>query len=120
MKMNSNSSLCRRIQLLPQVIQDLIAEYNVDHRKYTKKLNEEYLSIIYNPCIMCNQMFSKDLFCSVDYFINIRFKLKTYWCNSGCFDQDENHELKARYLSAIDNYLHTITIQLPRQHLELS
>ena len=118
--MKMNSSLCRRIQLLPQVIQDLIAEYNVDHRKYTKKINEEYLSIIYNPCMTCNRMFSKDLFCSVDYFINIRYKLKCYWCNEVCFNQDENHLLKARYLSAIDDYLYMITIQLPRQHLESS
>ena len=57
-----DTNLLRRITSLPQVIQDIISEFNVEHRKYVSKLNKEYLSIIDKKCTNCNIFCVKDVF----------------------------------------------------------
>lgn len=113
------TNLYNRIKLLPQVIQDLISEYNVDHRKQMQRLHKEYFAVIYYNCKMCTSPFPKDRFCSIDYFINSTCKIKCYWCSPDCFEDDTNEELKTAYITSVDEYLFTKTLQFPRQHITL-
>ena len=89
-----NNKLKERIKLLPQVLQDYISEYNVEHRKQMKVVIEEFFSIIYPNCIFCNLDFEKNIFWSIDYFINLKYNLKYYWCNNHCFDNFKNDTIK--------------------------
>jgi len=111
--------LYSRLKNLPQVLQDLIGEYNVHHRKQIERINEEYFNIIYKNCAICKSSFSKDIFCSVDYFINITYNLQRNWCSKDCFMNDTNEEYKQVYLRQLNDYLSNKTTQLPRQQLEL-
>lgn len=108
-----------RLKSLPQVLQDLIGEYNVHHRKQIQRINEEYFNIIYKNCVICKLSFSKDKFCSVDYFINIKYNLQCHWCSENCFTNDKNEQMKKLYFDNLNEYLLNKTIQLPRQQLEL-
>ena len=107
------------LKSLPQVLQDLIGEYNVHHRKQIQRINEEYFNIIYKNCVICNSALSKEIFCSVDYFINITYNLQCNWCSEDCFTSDTNEKYKQYYLRKVYDYLLNKTIQLPRQPLEL-
>ena len=114
-----NTKLYSQIIRLPQVLQDLIGEYNVHHRKQIERINEEYFSIIYKNCKICNSSFTKEIFCSVDYFINITYNLECYWCSDICFTNDKNEKSKKLYLDNLNDYLLNKTFQFPRNHLEL-
>uniref|UniRef100_A0A6C0EQY9 Uncharacterized protein n=1 Tax=viral metagenome TaxID=1070528 RepID=A0A6C0EQY9_9ZZZZ len=111
--------LQKRILSLPQVIQDLIYEYNVEHRKQIKQLQDEYFRIIYKNCLICNSSISKGCFWSVDYFIYKTYRVNCLWCSEICLNKEKNEVLKHNYLTSVDNYLYNNTIQLPRQHLEI-
>jgi len=97
--------LYRQIRGLPHDIQVLIDEYNVEHRRLVKKINEEYFSIIYYDCISCNKPYTCDLFWSVDYFINRKYNLKNYWCSSICYHNSNDEHLKNKFLASIKDYL---------------
>jgi len=112
-------NLLQKIKLLPQVIQDLISEYNVEHRKLIKQLNEEYFTIIYKKCAICDSLSSKDIFWSIDYFIYKKCDLKCFWCSELCFNNDKNETLKQNYVKSVNDYLSTKTIQLPLQQMEI-
>ena len=111
--------LQKRILLLPQVIQDLIGEYNVEHRKQIKQLQDEYFRIIYKNCVICNSNVLKDYFWSVDYFIYKTYRVNCLWCSDTCLNTEKNEDLKHKYFTSVDNYLYNKTIQLPRQHFEI-
>ena len=116
--------LQKRILLLPQVIQNLIGEYNVEHRKLTQHLHEEYFRIIYKNCRICNSPFQKDLFCCVDYFINKYFINKTYglnwyWCSENCLNEDKNFYIKQKYIELVNDYICNKTLLLERIPIEL-
>lgn len=102
--------LYRQIRGLPHDIQILIDEYNVEHRRLVKKINEEYFSIIYYDCISCNKPFKCDLFWSVDYFINRKYNLNNYWCSSICYHNSNDEHLKNKFLACIEDYLLHTTI----------
>ena len=114
-----NNKLKERIKLLPKVLQDYISEYNVEHRKQMKKVIEELFSIIYPNCIYCNLHFEKNIFWSIDYFINSKYNLKYYWCNNNCFDNFKNKEIKNKYIFCINEYLSNKTLQLQHQKLNI-
>jgi hypothetical protein len=114
-----NDELYKRIKLLPQVLQDLIGEYNVEHRKQIKNLNKEYYSIIYLNCLNCNYLYNSDIFCSVDYFIYIKYKFNYYWCSVNCYNNYKGKDLKNKYEESIKDYILNITLQTNRHNLEL-
>ena len=114
-----NNELCKRIKLLPQVLQDLINEYNVEHRKQIKELNKEYFSIIYLNCMNCNYLYNSDIFYSIDYFIYKKYKLNCYWCTESCYNNYKNKDLKNKYEKSIKDYLLNITLQIDRYYIEL-
>jgi len=117
--MKSNQIL-ERIKQLPQVIQDLIWEYNVEeHRNHLEKLQKEYFGIIYKKCRECNYISKNHDFWSIDYFIDIKYNLTCFWCSDTCFNRDKNEEVKDKYKSSVDHYLSNVTLQLPKQNLQL-
>ena len=93
-----------RISLLPQFIQILILEFNVDHRPLLQKVHQEYLEIIYPLCRVCSAPFDK-MFCSMDYFIIQKHKLNCHWCGIDCFERDTDRELKLKCLQAVQDYV---------------
>ena len=95
--------LKERIQLLPTELQILINEYNVEHRKYTQQIKEEYFSMIYSFCRTCNAIFDKE-FCPIDYFIIRKYHLTCHWCSMDCFHLDTDHDVKINCLMAVDEY----------------
>ena len=103
-------SLYKRIKLLPQVLQDLIGEYNADHRAQTKRIQHEYFAMIYQSCKICTRLFTADLYCSVDYFMYRKYKTG-YWCSDDCLDAEPDIFEKMRYLASIDDWLTNHTIQ---------
>ena len=112
-----NKTLEQRLKSIPQVLQDLVSEYNVEHRVQMKKVFEEYFSVIFTKCINCNSVFDLEIYCSVDYFINQRFNMRHHFCSEECFNEND-HELdikKNEYVTSVNDYLTNITIQLPRQ-----
>lgn len=94
----------KRIQLLPKVLQDLISEYNVHHRKNMRTVLQEYLNMIYTPCRMCQAPFDAE-FCPIDYFIIHKFNLYCHWCSVDCFHEDQDAELKLKCLTVVDDYV---------------
>jgi hypothetical protein len=105
------STIVQRIRILPKELQVCIYEYNVEHRKQTNIINKEYLNIIYNPCRVCKKDFSKDIFCSTDYFINKKYNLSYYWCCDNCFDNDIDDISKSDYMVSIEKYFSKDTIR---------
>jgi hypothetical protein len=116
--MSIDNNLCKRIKLLPQELQNMIGEYNVEHREKLKTVNKEYFNIIYNKCMICDLYFSKDSFYSVDYFINYKNKMKYCWCSKECYNKEKiliknNYEIKINY------YLKNISYQYKNKELIL-
>ena len=99
------------------MIQDLIGEYNVEHRKQIKRVNEEYLKIIYTRCIICDLKFPKDIFCSGDFFINKKSNLTYYYCSTECLAMETNDKYKNKYITSIEHYLST-SLQYPGESFE--
>ena len=98
------TSLVERIQCLPKVLQDIIYEYNVEHRIKTRILNNEYMNIMYSHCLFCKKPFPKELFCSTDYFVQKKYDLPHGWCSDYCFHNDENRELVKHYIESFQKY----------------
>jgi hypothetical protein len=96
-------SLKERIQLLPTDLQILIGEYNIEHRRQTQQIKQEYFTMIYSFCRVCNSIFDKEI-CPTDYFIIRKYKLTCHWCSMDCFQLDTDNEVKIQCLSAIDDY----------------
>ena len=96
-------NLYQQIKRLPQVLQDLIGEYNVDHRSLVRKLRDEYFSMIYLNCRICEKQHTPDMYYSLDYFIYIKHHIRTYWCSESCFDIEPDNNAKEKYLRAIDD-----------------
>lgn len=94
----------QRIQLLPQALQLLISEYNVDHRVQFRKVNQEFMDTVYVPCRICHAPFNRE-FCSVDYFIIQKYKLSCHWCDINCFHQDTDADIKLKCLTAVEEYM---------------
>jgi hypothetical protein len=92
-----------RIQSLPTEIQILIGEYNLQHRKQTQQVKQEYFRMIYSVCRSCHAPFDKE-FCPIDYFIIRKYALTCHWCSIDCFTQDEDNEEKLKCLTAIQDY----------------
>jgi len=113
------TNLLRRITELPQVIQDIISEFNVEHRKYTRKLNKEYFTIISKKCVNCNIFCSKDVFWSIDYFIYKKYNMNSYWCSDICYNTENNEILKEKYIESIEDYLHNKSRQFHNQSIQL-
>lgn len=108
----------KRIKSLPQVLQDLVSEYNVEHRVLMNRVFQEYFSVIYTQCLECGSMFDKEMYYSIDYFINKKCNIKFHWCSENCFEQPTDTEcdrIKTEYVTSVNDYLTNITIQLPRQ-----
>ena len=97
-------SLQKRIALLPQSVQILISEFNVEHRPLFQKIHREYFTLIYPACRICAMPFDKP-FCSIDYFIIHKFKLDCHWCGLDCFEKDTDRDLKMRCLMAVKEYV---------------
>jgi hypothetical protein len=110
-------ALYARIKTLPQVLQDIIAEYNVEHRTHVKQLKDEFFSMIYRPCRFCKEIPSYE-FWSTDYFIFKKYSLSVNWCHQSCFDRDHAEEEKTRYLESIDDFLANHSIQYGKKSLE--
>lgn len=92
-----------RISLLPVSIQILISEFNIDHRPLLRKVNQEFISIIYPLCRICSAPFDK-IFCTVDYFIIKKYNLYCHWCGIDCFEKDTDSDLKIKCLHAVQEY----------------
>lgn len=105
-----NKLLYKRINELPRELQYLISEYNVEHRKQTKEVLNQYFNIIYNPCRICNISVSKDIFWSVDYFINSKYNIKFHYCSNKCYLLEEEENQK-EYVEIINNYILHKSIQ---------
>jgi len=105
-----NKLLYKRINELPRELQYLISEFNVEHRKQTKKVLNQYFNIIYNPCCICNISVPKDIFWSVDYFINLRYNTKFHYCSNECYLL-EDEENQKKYVEIINNYILHKSIQ---------
>lgn len=97
--------LKEKIQSLPRELQILIGEYNAIHRSHTKKIKEEYFSMIYTPCRTCHSIFDREI-CPTDYFIIRKYALTCHWCSMDCFQLDEDNDEKIKCLSAIEDYYH--------------
>ena len=96
--------LQKRICGLPKELQNVIYEYNPEHRLYTKKLHREFREIIFPPCKVCHTPF-KNEFCGLDYFIIYKYKIYSHWCDINCFDKDKDAEVKLKCLKAVDQYM---------------
>ena len=101
--------LLLRIRELPQVIRDLIGEYNVDHRALTRKLNTEYFGIIFKTCCVCRLYSSSEYYCPTDYFVCAKYGVGHYWCSKDCLDDEPDQSRVQRYLDSIANYLASTT-----------
>lgn len=114
-------TLLQKIRLLPQVIQDLISEYNVDHRTQMRALEKEYFTVIYKNCIFCSAPPSKELYMPVDYFLCKKYNLHCFWCSEDCFYEDVRNDMKQNYLESIHDYMkkHTIQFASANQSIEL-
>ena len=97
--------LYRLIRKLPQEIQDLIGEFNPEHREQMKIIQKDFFGIIYKPCKICSQPYPKEIFYSVDYFISHKYELQHYWCSDYCFDKDKEDDTKYKYLTSVKDYL---------------
>ncbi len=95
-----------RILILPIELQVKISEYNPEHRKSIQQLNQEYFDWIYHPCRICKKPFDKE-FCTIDYFIIRKYHLLCHWCSLDCFQKDDDHEVKLKCLTAVDDYYKT-------------
>ena len=103
--------ILKRVKMLPKEIQDIINEFNVDHREQMRIINNQYYSIIYNNCRMCSLSMDRDIFWSVDYFIQSKYKLSCYWCSDLCFNKDKDKNTKENYLSCVKNFIKCHSIQ---------
>lgn len=97
------TSLEIRISKLPKVLQDLIGEFNIEHRKNTNKIIQQFNSKIHNSCEFCKIPISIDIFCSCDYFINKKCNINNFWCGS-CYNF-LTIEKQHKYNSDINEYL---------------
>lgn len=106
----NNKLLYKRINELPRELQYLISEFNVEHRKQTKEVLDQYFNIIYNSCCICNTLLSKDIFWSVDYFINSKYNINFHYCSNKCYLIEEEKNQK-EYMEIINNYILHKSIQ---------
>lgn len=97
-------TLQESISSLPQAIQILISEFNVDHRVLLRNVHQEYLTIIYPLCRVCDKPFDA-IFCSMDYFILKRYKMDCHWCGLDCFEKESDTELKINCLRSVQEYV---------------
>jgi len=108
-------NLIQRITQLPQVLQDLIGEYNADHREQMNRVCREYFAIIYLPCKICGgPVITPDRFCSVDYFIFRVFRrghFSGHWCSEACLEIEENELEKKNYFATIQQWISVDTLQ---------
>ena len=103
--------ILKKIKLLPKELQDLINEFNVDHREQIRFLNTSYFKIIYNNCRICTYSFSSDIYCSTDYFIQSKYNLSCYWCCDECFNNEKEVEVRDNYIKCVKKYLLEDSIQ---------
>lgn len=106
-----NVVIFKKIKLLPKELQDLINEFNVDHREQIRRINSLYFKIIYNNCRICNYPFSSDIYCSTDYFIQSKYNLTCYWCCDVCFHSETDLAVKDNYMNCVKKYLLEDSIQ---------
>lgn len=107
-----NMNILQRIKSLPQVLQDLIWEYNVEkHRDQMKDLCCEYFTAAYLKCAVCNMRITDDIFYSVDYFIFRKYKMKQNWCSNLCWDIETDSHKKEVYENCIEEYIQKHSIQ---------
>lgn len=104
-------SLLQCIQNLPKEIQNIIFEYNVEHRKHMKEIFNEYFKIIYNNCKICNKSIVYDTFYYVDYFIYKKYNISYHWCSGYCFYSDIDRNLKDNYKKKLQTYFLVDSIQ---------
>lgn len=100
-----------RIRHLPKEIQDLISEFNVEHRSYTRKIQKEYFSFLHQKCPYCHKAYDPELVCNTDYFICQKYKVNIFWCGDICFEADPDTTNKNDTKNAIDDYLKKYSIQ---------
>ena len=100
-----------KIKELPKYIQDMIYEFNVDHRKNMRHCFREFYGFILNNCLNCSVPFPREYFWSVDYFVNRKYKLNCYWCSQNCFNTTDRIEIKLKYLKSLLEYLEQDSIQ---------
>ena len=98
-----------RIQRLPQELQDLIAEYNVEHRTITKRIIEEFNHNIDKKCEVCGNSVSSN-FWSCDYFINLRCNIENFWCGEECYNNTEVPNEQIRTMYETYKYMDTTSI----------
>lgn len=109
--MTLSASFMKRFCQLPEDIQNNILEYNAEHRPLLKKCHREFFQTIFNPCLYCLEPCQRDLFCSIDYFINQKYKMSSYWCSSRCFREYDNHKVKITYLLSVEKFLCLYSLQ---------
>ncbi len=102
--MTIHRSLKQSILSLPIDVQILIHEFNHEHRNCLKQLHQEYITLIYPPCKVCQKPFDGEFTC-IDYFIIAKYKIRDHWCTSDCFHEDKDTIGKIRCLMAIDSYV---------------
>jgi hypothetical protein len=105
MNTETKTQLVLRIRGLPQEIQDLIGEYNVEHRERMRQLRDEYFGIIFKTCSMCRMYTSHENYCPTDYFLYTKYGLNHYWCSKECLDDEPNESLVQNYFGTITKYL---------------
>lgn len=98
-------SILHLLRTLPQEVQTLIGEFNVEHREQMRRIFQELRGIIYNPCRTCRLPYPPEIFYSVDYFIAQKYRIRHTWCCDPCFDRDPDEVLKNHYLTSIKDYL---------------
>jgi hypothetical protein len=111
-----SDALQKKINSLPQVLQNLIGEYNVEHRNYTKMLHCEFYDIITIKCCNCNYININEFFYSVDYFMNKKYNIRSKWCSDECFQSfgsysENNKMIIEKYTKSVNKYMGEDTIQ---------
>lgn len=93
--MSFQNNLLRAISILPNEIQDLINEYNVNHRPLMRKVLNE-LTQYGNTRCLCNKIITcNDEFQYEGLYI---YPWKKYiYCSSECAEAGDSGVLKARY-----------------------
>jgi len=104
-KQTMSLTIQQRIQALPQELQDLIGEYNAEHRDHTRKLHTEYFAIIYKTCCVCRETATAEYYWSTDYFLYTKYGLDNYWCSQECFSAEQDEERIGQYLRVITDYI---------------
>ena len=113
--------LLQKIQGLPKEIQNIIYEYNVDHREQLNKCFKEYFKTIFMDCKICsNNVINPNNYYYVDYFVNSKCNISSYWCNDFCFFKDTDEKYKEQYKTSVQNYFMLNSIQHKGEIIDFS